>query len=406
MKLLKILLGTVLFAGTLMLGGNLSTASASSSIVYDALPSVVPPTNYPSQPFQAQQTAEFGDYIHLGGTARALDKVTVTMSDWALYSDYSSDVRYMGDSVDWTHPITLNVYSVISGSPNQTGVKLATVTQTITIPWRPVGDDTCPSYGGVHAWKASNGTCYNGLAFNAVFDLSGLNVILPNDIIIGIAFNTQSYGTNPIGSNGPYNSLNVAVPNNQLVSVGNDDNPNNVFWNSTYGGRLPGFTEDTGWAPNGTVALQVTAKEALSNKDKCKNGGWQDFTLPVFKNQGQCVSFFVNGKSALFSASDSLYYNGSTDSAPLYGTGAISFVWDAKTGAVTGGYYNEIVPPTNGTTYYNVITAGSVIGNTVNLTFTRNNPNSYGPFYFTGTLTGNVLTGTLDGPYLFTATGN
>jgi len=105
-----------------------------------------------------------------------------------------------------------------------------------------------------------------------------------------------------------------------------------------------------------------------------------------------------------FTAADSLYYNGPTDSAPLYGTGAFSFTWNPITGAVTGGYYNEIVPPVSGTTYDNIVSGGSVVGNAVSLTFTRTVPNNYA-FSFTGTLTGNTLTGQLDGPYLFTATG-
>jgi hypothetical protein len=106
-----------------------------------------------------------------------------------------------------------------------------------------------------------------------------------------------------------------------------------------------------------------------------------------------------------FTASDSLYYNGPDSSYPLYGTGAINFSWDPVTGNVTGGYYNEIVPPTTGTTYQNVVTGGSVSGSTVNLTFSRTVPNIYS-FTFTGTLSGNVLSGQMDGPYLFTATAN
>lgn len=35
-----------------------------------------------------------------------------------------------------------------------------------------------------------------------------------------------------------------------------------------------------------------------TNKDQCKNGGWQKFDNPSFKNQGQCVSFVESkGKS-------------------------------------------------------------------------------------------------------------
>src|SRR5882757_6649823 len=38
-------------------------------------------------------------------------EVTVTMSDWALYADYSTDIRYAGNSATWTHPVRVNVYS-------------------------------------------------------------------------------------------------------------------------------------------------------------------------------------------------------------------------------------------------------------------------------------------------------
>ena len=32
-----------------------------------------------------------------------------------------------------------------------------------------------------------------------------------------------------------------------------------------------------------------------SSKDECKNGGWQTFDDPAFKNQGECVSFVAAG---------------------------------------------------------------------------------------------------------------
>ena len=39
--------------------------------------------------------------------------------------------------------------------------------------------------------------------------------------------------------------------------------------------------------------LQVPTPQAA--KDQCKNGGWQNFTSPSFKNQGDCVSYFATG---------------------------------------------------------------------------------------------------------------
>jgi hypothetical protein len=34
----------------------------------------------------------------------------------------------------------------------------------------------------------------------------------------------------------------------------------------------------------------------LTSKEKCKNGGWATSTSPVFKNQGECVSYFATSK--------------------------------------------------------------------------------------------------------------
>ena len=68
------------------------------------------------------------------------------MVDWALYSDYSTNPLYQGNSATWSHPITLNIYSFVPGAPlNTMGTLLGTVTQMVTIPWRPVADPTCPT---------------------------------------------------------------------------------------------------------------------------------------------------------------------------------------------------------------------------------------------------------------------
>lgn len=66
---------------------------------------------------------------------------------------------------------------------------------------------------------------------------------------------------------------------------------------------------DGGWAvTGGTQTVQVdnvrinnttyTFEDVVaSDKERCKNGGWQDFTSSPgpFKNQGDCVSYFASG---------------------------------------------------------------------------------------------------------------
>ncbi len=55
----------------------------------------------------------------------------------------------------------------------------------------------------------STGTCFNGYAFNATFDFGGL--VVPEEVVYGVAFNTQTWGYEPIGVDGPYTSLNVGL---------------------------------------------------------------------------------------------------------------------------------------------------------------------------------------------------
>jgi hypothetical protein len=259
--------------------------------IYDATPTPLPP-NVASLGFQATQTSEFGDEITFSGTNRRVTSVTVTMSDWALHSSYPSM-----PAAGWTHPITLNLYNAPGAS--LPGTLIATATQTFTIPWRPEADPTC---AGGTAWRASDGLCYNGLAFNITFDL---NVVVPDHIVYGIAYDTNTWGYHPIGTPGPYESLNVGIPTGQLATTGTDVSSDQVFWNTALATNytLPGpagtFRRDAAWAPNGTVAAKFVATEipvaGPASANDCKNGGWMTFNDPAFKNQGDCISFVNHG---------------------------------------------------------------------------------------------------------------
>ena len=211
-----------------------------SEVIYDSLIYPQPP-NVPSQPFQAQQVFEFGDHIAFGNTARIATKVTVLMSAFAVRSAYPS----VGDVTGWTHPITLKLYNVNAGPVP--GAVIAAVTQSFRIPWRPAGDPTCPNVYGQFGWRAGDNSCNNGLAFPIVFDLTGMNVTLPNAIIYGISYNTQSYGVAPLGVDGPYNGLNAGAEG-VVPSVGTDVNPSGVFLHSI----TPGVYCDGGSGGAGT----------------------------------------------------------------------------------------------------------------------------------------------------------
>lgn len=299
-------------------------------VVYDAVPNVSS-TNYPSLGFQATQTSEFGDYIHLTGTTRLLNSITVTMSDWAKYSTYSTDPRYSGNSSFWSHPITINIYSATLNSTGTPATLLGTTTQNISIPWRPESHPDCGS-----AWKSTDGTCYNGLAFNAVFDMSSLNLTLPDDIIVGVAYNTNTWGYSPIGLSGPYESLNVAVPENQAVATGSDDSVSEVFWNTvtqawyTDGGAAGYgvFRKDTNWTPYGTVAFKV---ETIV----------PDTTAPTVPTNGLPNNSFTPTNNFDFNWDDSI------DESPIHYIFQSSLNSAAVDGVLTTGLWTSGVLPTS-----------------------------------------------------------
>ena len=64
-----------------------------TNIVYDAIPALLPPS-MASLGFQATQTFEFGDWVQLAGTNRALRTVKVTMVTWADYAPYAANPSY------------------------------------------------------------------------------------------------------------------------------------------------------------------------------------------------------------------------------------------------------------------------------------------------------------------------
>lgn len=249
-----------------------ANALAAPGTVYDSLPGNITNASYVSEAFEATSTSEFGDYIHLGGTNRTLNDVTVTMVDWAKYSDYSSNPTYSGDSTSWSLPMTLNVYDNTFDSNGTPTHKIATVTQNQSIRWRPESDPSCSNTSNGKGWKIGD-VCYNnsGIASNVTFDLSSQNVTLPDDIVVTVAFDTQAHGYNPTHEAGPYDSLNVAIPENQTVSVGSDNDTDGTVVNASWAGGYSGnssagdggpigiLRKSTTWAPYGTVAMQVTA---------------------------------------------------------------------------------------------------------------------------------------------------
>ncbi len=226
--------------------------------LFTTVPAPLPP-NVASVNFEATGTAEFGDLIRLNGVAHFVGGVAVTMSTGALHSEHP-DASAFG----FTHPITLSLYAVDHGSTTpRPGVLLARVTESFLIPWRPEPDPSAVNLPG-RPWRAADGHLYTGRAFTVTFDVGALGLALPDEVVLGVAFNTQHAGAQPLGVPGPYDGLGIAVTD-QTAGIGLDANPDVIFWKTTHaagyadGGAagLNTLRADSGWAPF-RPALRVT----------------------------------------------------------------------------------------------------------------------------------------------------
>ncbi len=107
------------------------------------------------------------------------------------------------------------------------------------------------------AWRASDNNCYSGYAFTITFDFTGTTV--PDQIIYGVAYNTNSWGYAPIGQPGPYESLNFGLAQ-VPPTTGSNPLPDTAFVAS---GAMPVFAKQTGWTPySGAITFAVPGAPA------------------------------------------------------------------------------------------------------------------------------------------------
>lgn len=204
-------------------------------------------TSYFSHGFQAQGTTELGNLVNFAGTARKLDTIKVNMvtyaqsNSWTAWAATNSSATTSG----YYHELILRVYTLTSSNTVQL---LTFQTNNVLVPWAQ------PS--GINSFTGLPNT---GQAFTVSYNFSAANILLPDSAIISIGFNTQSYGDSPIGSGGPYDSLNFGVMYSSNTIVGSDANPNDVF--RVQNGVIYYPETGTNWTGNAPM-MEVTASSA------------------------------------------------------------------------------------------------------------------------------------------------
>jgi hypothetical protein len=216
-----------------------------SEIVYSSIPDDLP-VQVPSLGFQANGTSQLGDHVGLeSGAGSVLESVEVVLVSWACESgNWVSDNCATTPGATFDHPITVNVHAVDnSGAVPAPGPLLASQTEVSSIPYRPSADPVnCIGANAGQWFDPSDSTCHDGFVHRVTIDFTG-NTVLPAEVIWTVAFNTTTFGPNPIGpqpcftspDNCDYNWLNVGAETFPGAPfAGTDINPDAAFLDSDY----------------------------------------------------------------------------------------------------------------------------------------------------------------------------
>ena len=181
--------------------GTPAGASGEGELVYSNRPADT--NGLPVALFESYAISEFGGEVQLAGSGRSKPVVRVLMASYACQHGQGAGCRTSpGASFSW--PLTLELYQ--AGPRDARGPLLARVTQRFRIPYRPSARGACPDEGWTQGFGAR---CEFAQLHFVSFSLPKLT--LPSRVIVGLAFETEDYGAEPVGKPGPYDQLGVAV---------------------------------------------------------------------------------------------------------------------------------------------------------------------------------------------------
>jgi hypothetical protein len=244
-----------------------SAGAASANVLYDNIPKTLP-ANFASIGFEATSTSELGGEVELTKpSAKHAENLTVSavMSSWACQSGgWSTDNCVTTPGATFSQPITLKLYTV--GSEGAPVGPIAQATQTFEIPYRPSASLECRGELAGTWWstqgkgKHVTHACANGLASRITFAPVNVSAPVPKQLIVSLAYNTETYGVAPTGEEGPVNSLNVALSESWEGTLSKGSDPSEgLYANSNWSGMYCGnssaldtfsFT-GTCWGPEG-----------------------------------------------------------------------------------------------------------------------------------------------------------
>jgi hypothetical protein len=254
----------LLVAGVTVAGQlNASPARAAGAPIFDSIPVGYDGTD-PSLGFGATGTAELGQHVQFAGTDRHLETVTVGLTSWACETGvWNQGCLTVTPNGSFALPITVNVYAALPDSDvdgTLPGAVLATLTQSVDVPYRPTSDPVnCVGEQAGWYFDAASSSCLPALAFTATYDFALQGVVLPDDAIVAVAFDSAALP-------GKSDALNASLRLTP-TETGTDPDPDNLFWNTSVAayytdngaGGVGILRSDSDWASTGLLVLQVDA---------------------------------------------------------------------------------------------------------------------------------------------------
>ena len=242
------LAGAILVA---LFNGAIATTPASAVSVpigitgYSSL--VTPlPNNLPSIGAEAYEFAHLGNEISPVSSAQPVQSANVELSTWACQTQGPSSTGSCVTTPGATFPVAITITFFAVGSNQSLGTSLASLTQTVAVPYRPSTTANCLPGSG---WGA---TCSGGKAVIVTLDLTSLHFVLPSPVIYTISYNTMHQGLHPTGIAGPADSVNVALSSDPTnVTVGTDSLPGTIWWDTQH----PSNFSDGGSGGTGVLRL-------------------------------------------------------------------------------------------------------------------------------------------------------
>ncbi|NYF11452.1 hypothetical protein HDC94_002608 [Leifsonia sp. AK011] len=252
-----------LIVGAIVAVGVAGPASADTITAYDSIPSSYSGAET-SLGFGVTSTAELGQHVELAGSSRTVETVSVGFTSWACESGIWNDGCQSTAGGSFDLPITLNVHAALPDSDvdgTLPGELLATVTKVVAVPFRPSADPVACEGSAGWFFDTAAGECVPGVFFVESFDLSSLDVVLPDSVIVSVAFDAEA-------DPGHSDALNVSLQTDG-PTVGTEPDPDNLFWNTTNAsyytdggaGGVGILRSDSGWGESGlmVIAIDVTA---------------------------------------------------------------------------------------------------------------------------------------------------